>query len=192
LSAAGPERAPAGPLRLFFALWPTPEERRLLAQASAVAAASCGGRPIPAGNLHLTLAFLGNVEHSRLGELRALGHEFAPAPAFIRLASLQHWPRPQILCATAPDSAEAAVIAALAARLRRATLASGFAPDLKPFRPHVTVARQVVHAPAEQPMACVSWTCAAFALLASSAGSGGPTYSVIESYSLDSGENARK
>jgi 2'-5' RNA ligase len=194
-AAAGPG-TPA-PLRLFFALWPAAAEQQGLAQASAAAVAGSGGRPIPAANLHVTLAFLGNVDPARLPRLHALALELATEsglPALqLQFQTLEHWPRPQILCATAGSDVPASPASALATRLRQATLAGGFIPDLKPFRAHVTVARKVARAPAAlPPLARVTWSCHAFALVASTTGASGSAYSVLESYPLDRREKAHK
>jgi 2'-5' RNA ligase len=185
------------PLRLFFALWPAAAEQQGLAQASAAAVAGSGGRPIPADNLHVTLAFLGSVDPARLPRLHALALELAAQsglPALqLQFQTLEHWPRPQILCATAGTAMSASPAGALATRLRQATLAAGFTPDLKPFHAHVTVARKVARAPAAlPPLARVTWNCHAFALVASTTGASGSAYSVLESYPLDRRENAHK
>jgi 2'-5' RNA ligase len=55
--------------RLFFALWPSAEEQRALAQAAHKAARYSGGRATPEEKLHLTLVFLGSVPQRRLPEL---------------------------------------------------------------------------------------------------------------------------
>jgi hypothetical protein len=47
--------------RLFFALWPTDEERSALARWRDTLP-DLRGRLVPAGNLHMTLAFAGNVD----------------------------------------------------------------------------------------------------------------------------------
>jgi RNA 2',3'-cyclic 3'-phosphodiesterase len=186
-------------LRLFFALWPSAQEQQTMSRASAAGVAGSGGRPLPAGNLHVTLAFLGNVDSSRLLQLRGAVRRLGAAtgthhgPLQLQFESLEYWVRPQILCAPAvgalPGSCRAL---ALAAGIRQAALAAGFSPDLKPFRAHVTVARKVAAAPQVQPMARVTWSCDAFALIASRTGAAGSAYSVVESYALDRLENARK
>ena len=196
MSAAARHGTPAL-LRLFFALWPAAAEQHRLEQASAAGVAGSGGRPIPTGNLHVTLAFLGNVDTARLPRLHALALELAAhsgLPALqLQFQTLEYWPRPQILCATAGTAASASPAAALATRLRQATLAAGFSPDLKPFHAHVTVARKVASAPATlPPLARVTWNCHAFALVASTTGASGSAYSVLESYPLDRSENAHK
>jgi 2'-5' RNA ligase len=187
-------RAPAT-RRLFLALWPTPQEQEALAEASAAAVAASGARRIPVANLHLTLAFLGNVAQARLAELGALLRATArdtPPPAALHFTALEYWPRPQILCAIAPAVALSHGIGELAGRLRQVASAAGFAPDLKPFRAHVSVARKVAAAPAVQAMAHVSWKCAELALVASVTGAAGSVYSVVESSTLDGAEKARK
>jgi RNA 2',3'-cyclic 3'-phosphodiesterase len=196
VSPDAPQGTPAL-LRLFFALWPAAGEQQALAQASAACVAGSGGRPLPAAHLHVTLAFLGNVDSARLARLRALALELAShseaAPLQLQFQILEYWPRAQILCATAGTADSAAPAGALAARIRQATLAAGFTPDLKPFHAHVTVAHKVARAPAAlPPLARVTWNCHAFALVASTTGACGSAYSVLESYPLDRSENAHK
>jgi 2'-5' RNA ligase len=194
LSTGTPDGAPSGSLRLFFALWPTAGEQQAMIASAMSAAAASGGRPIPAGNLHVTLAFLGSVGRARLDSLCAVAREqVRGAPVRLCFQTLQHWARPQILCATAdPAAVEASGAAALATRLREATLAAGFSPDLKPFHAHVTVARKVARAPAEQSMTPVSWNCTGFALVMSTTVPGGSVYSALETYPLDGSEKAHK
>lgn len=180
--------------RLFFALWPDETQRQRLAQATAGAAGMSGGRLVPAESLHVTLAFLGSVPERRIPELHSLAREVAKAfaqdarPPPLRFDRMAHWAGARILCALAADEARAL---ALAAALKDASAASGFSPDLKPFHPHVTVARKVVRASAPQALHPVLWRCDAFTLLDSRTEAAGPVYSVIESYPLFKTENAR-
>ena len=184
--------------RLFFALAPDAPGREALWRAASAGVAACGGRRIPPENLHLTLAFLGDVANERLALLQQLAAaaaaRFSGAVALtLHLAWLEHWPRPQILCARAgEDSADAPRVFALAQALRVASSAAGFAPDLKPFHAHVTVARKVARAADDRPLTPVAWQCAQFALLASRTTAEGSVYSVVESYPLVKPENARK
>lgn len=173
--------------RLFFALWPDEAERRALRDATAEAASASGGRAVPAGSLHVTLAFLGSVPTRRIPELHALARKVTQGftdkarPPPLAFEALEHWVRPKILCALAADEARAQ---ALAAALKEASTAAGFSPDLKPFRAHVTVARKIVHARAPQVLSAVRWRCDAVALVDSRTEATGPVYSVIESYAL--------
>jgi len=187
-----PPRAPAR--RLFFALWATAEERRALSAAAAAAVGSSGGRAVPQANLHVTLAFLGQVPAARTTELAALAHRvgtngaLAGTPLLLQFERLAYWHAPQILVALSTAGAAAA---ALAAALQREASAAGFLPDLKPFRAHVTVARKVTHAAASTPLPSVSWKCAEFVLVESRTVATGSVYSVLESYLLGKREKLR-
>lgn len=185
-SAAEPERQgrPEPTQRLFFALWPPEELRAAFARATRKAAGACGGRPVPVATLHITLAFLGSVPERRIAELGSLARQVAAELPRIELTfdRLEHWAKPQLLCATA--SVESPHATALSGALRAASEQRGFRPDLKPFRAHVTVARKVLH-PTRHDMPPVTWTAAGFALVSSRTDPAGPAYSVIESYALD-------
>lgn len=182
--------------RVFFALWPSAEERHALARATHPAAAASGGRPVAEASLHATLAFLGSVPAVRLGELDALAQqvagEFAAAttrPPPWRFETLAHWARARVLVALAREEPRAQ---ALAARLKELSAAAGFRPDLKLFQAHVTVARKVEHAGAATPrLRPVEWRCDAFALIDSRTEAAGPVYSVVESYPLVKAEGTR-
>jgi RNA 2',3'-cyclic 3'-phosphodiesterase len=179
--------------RLFFALWPDEEGREALAQATAKTVRHSGGRGVPPGNLHVTLAFLGSVLQRRVLEVKQLGTRAAAdcpqrRPLELRFESLAHWPRQQLLCAVAAD--ENPMASALSAVLKDAAAGAGFAPDLKPFRTHVTLARKVSHAPRECTLREILWRFDSFALVDSRTESRGPIYSVLESYPLVKAESA--
>ena len=196
--AHGPRLSPAPSeptRRLFFALWPHEKQRQGLARATAKAARRCGGRPVPAANLHVTLAFLGSVPRPRVEALKAIAQRAAEAfsqdvPLVLRFSALVHWPRQQILCALGAQ--EPPLAQALSDALKDAAAAAGFTPDLKPFHAHVTVARKVAHAPPRRVLHPLLWRCDSFALVDSRTEAGGPIYSVIESYPLVKAEKAHE
>jgi RNA 2',3'-cyclic 3'-phosphodiesterase len=177
--------------RLFFALWPTAAmQESLLAAASAATGSLASGRPVPRENLHQTVAFLGSVPESSLAKVEAIARSFPRPPALgaplaLTFDRLEYWARAELLCAAAHPSPSAA--GALAEALKQALLAAGFAPDLKPFRPHVTLARQVKRRPRECALAEVTWTFSEFALVESRSGPAGSLYSVVASWPLDEG-----
>jgi len=155
-----------GTRRVFFALWPSDAERRALAAATQAQIEAAAGRAVPLADLHVTLAFLGDVAAARLGELAGLGQQVAvswqgPIPIELSFERLACWRRPQILCVLERAPGESAAL--LAGALKRAALAAGFAPDLKPFRAHVTVGRKLAHAPSALALQPVLWRFDAFA-----------------------------
>lgn len=173
--------------RLFFALWPDAGQQAALALAAREAIQSVEGRAVPAGNLHLTLAFLGSVPERRIPELAALARSLRgvpdhEAPLRFSFAHLEHWRRAQVLCAT-PEVTSAGAVA-LAEALQAALVAASFAPDLKPFRTHVTLARKVRHASQQLGMRPVSWSFSSFALVESRTQIDGVLYSALDSWEL--------
>lgn len=185
--------------RVFFALWPDEAQRAALMRATAKAVRACGGRPVAAANLHVTLCFVGSVPVMRVAELGAVARQVATsrstpaAPVTLDFQHLEHWARPQLLCAlaAAPESAQTPAAPDLARALGDAAQAAGFSPDLKPFRAHVTLARKVVKAHPEDRIRPVRWEFTAFALIESRTLAAGPVYSVVESYALVKAQKVR-
>jgi 2'-5' RNA ligase len=105
---------------------------------------------------------------------------------------IEHWKKPQIVCATAGEESPGAVatIDSLAERLKREAVSAGFAPDLRPFRAHVTVARKVARTTRSLDMHSVRWSCSEFALVESRTEAAGAVYSVVESWPLVRTRNA--
>ncbi len=142
-------KAPA--LRLFFALWPDDQLREALRQATRKAVRASGGRPVPARNLHVTLAFLGSVAETDRASVEAAAAAVSePAFAFA-LDRLKVWPRANTLV-LAPGSAGEG-LARLHSTLWSGLGEIGYPRETRPFRPHVTLARKVA-TPGEMPSRC--------------------------------------
>jgi 2'-5' RNA ligase len=184
---------PARTRRVFFALWPGEREQEELAHCVAGALAPGGGRLLPARNLHATLAFLGAVHEERLEELATLArlcaHSWTQTAPRLTFQRLEHWGRVDILVVTGEDEGERAAL--LASSLKDAGVRGGFAPDLKPFRAHVTVARKVTRAPPERALPELAWQFTSFALIESETRPSGSVYSVRESFVLGKREKVR-
>jgi 2'-5' RNA ligase len=155
----------------------------------AAQAADGGVRRVPPANFHLTLAFLGSVPVSRLAEVKEVAAQCArlpnpsELPIDLVLDCIERWRRPQVIVACASETPPAAV--ALAEALKRSLIAQGFAPDLKPFRAHATVARKVRRVTRELPFEPVRWTFDSLHLIESKTSPAGSTYSTHEKWVLD-------
>ncbi len=175
--------------RLFFALWPDTAMQAALEGATRAIVQASDGRAVPAANFHLTLAFLGSVPESRIEAVRAVAAQLAGTfhlrdePIDLALDHAEHWRKSEILCAVA--SATPPIAVSLAEQLKRALLAAGFAPDLKPFRAHATFARKVRRVTCELDMFPVRWTFRDFRLIESRTDAAGSIYSAREIWVLD-------
>jgi 2'-5' RNA ligase len=172
--------APAPTRRLFFALWPDDATRDALSQATRRLARHCGGKPVPAGNLHITLAFLGHLPEERFEDVRRAGVGLVAERLTLRLDRFGYFAAPQVLWFGA---AEVPVgLTALADALRRRLAAGELPSDPRPFHAHLTIARKV-RAPPELPRPRpVEWLLTGFALVESQTLPEGARYRVVAEY----------
>jgi 2'-5' RNA ligase len=134
-------------LRLFYALWPSDRLRAALARAVAPAILAIDGIPVPPGNLHVTLAFLGPVPGSRFASLVQVGGREAWPAVELAFERVEYWARPKVAVAVAarvPPEGQAIVDS-----LWRGLAPLGFEPEARPWRPHMTLVRKVRRPPAE-------------------------------------------
>lgn len=168
--------------RLFFASWPDATTRDATHHATRKAVRQSGGRPVATANLHLTLAFLGSVGADRHQAVCAMAGGLAAAGFEVVFDRVEVWSRPKVVVATASDPPPAA--AALAARLWAGLVPLGFEPDLRPYRPHLTLARKVSRAAGELAMKPVPWPVRELALVESVTDPAGARYTVLERWPL--------
>lgn len=181
--------AKAKSARVFFALFP---DQRCASRLSAIAddcAARLGGNAMPKESLHLTLAFVGEVNEDRLPALMTLADTVAqsmtdapadaPASRAIRLDHLDCWPNKRILWAGSnclPHHTDA-----LAKHLVESLVAASFLLARPSFVAHVTLVRQLQRLPQADDVdrlknAPLRWTYRDFALMRSSPGAKRPAY----------------
>lgn len=135
------ERLKSPRMRLFVALDLPEQVRAAIAAWSGGALADPALRPVPEDSLHVTLAFLGYLgekEVPRLGGI--LERSTGPAP-LLELGQPVQRPergRPRLFALPADSPGAVALQAELQERLVEARL---YAPEKRPFWPHVTVAR---------------------------------------------------
>jgi 2'-5' RNA ligase len=131
-----------GRIRLFAALELPPEAIAGLEDFRDRAADPELWRPLPAESLHVTLAFLGATDPALVEPLgAALTAAAGPAPRLRPAGALLLPPRrARVLCAALDDLDRE--LAQVQARVSEGLAATGaYAPEARPFRPHVTVAR---------------------------------------------------
>ena len=168
--------------RLFFALWPKDEVRAGTASATREVVAASGGRPVPTANLHITLAFLGEVAPAQLAAASAIGAQVEGRCFELTLDQIETFPGARVLCLTASRVPEAA--ASLAERLRFKLLESNLKLSDQKFRPHVTLARDVPKLQRPAPFPPLQWPVSEFVLVESQRGRGGSAYEVLERWAL--------
>jgi RNA 2',3'-cyclic 3'-phosphodiesterase len=167
--------------RVFFAAWPSPEVQRALGDIARQAQEECGGRAVPAHNVHLTLVFIGDIPHDRVAELETLGAAVT-APRFdLVVDRLDYWRHNRILWAGAGECPQA--LRTLVERLQEPVAAAGFRIERRPYVPHVTLRRDSRGGPANTRIR-VDWPVTEFALVESAQRERGRVYEVLRRWAL--------
>lgn len=148
----------------------------------------------PLSNLHVTTKFVGEWPEERVEELKsALAAVARPAPLQLGLRGLGWFPNPhspRVLYVAVRAGEE---LEALARATGAACAALGIAPETKPFRPHLTLARIREPRPLadlQQAIAALpsddfgGWTAEAHHLYESRRAPGGSIYTKLASYSF--------
>jgi 2'-5' RNA ligase len=166
-------------VRLFFALWPPAETALALARWAATVHEDCGGKLTPVPNIHLTLAFLGEGDAAKAtraaGRVKGGRHALSIDNARYVKKNQMLWVGP---AAVPPE------LATLAADLRRALQAAGFALEERPFAAHVTLIRKTRLPKSIPPLPRVAWPVQEFVLVRSRTSPQGPTYEPLERFPL--------
>ena len=156
-----------GRVRLFTAIWPDPAARAQLAALRDAWSWTPTARPVADANLHATLHFIGAFPGDSLAELGAALATVPVEPVRLRPTGSEVF-RGGI--AVALLDAEPSLLA-LHARVGEVLAGFGVALEGRPYRPHVTLARQAggSRSPARSP--ALAWHADGFALVRSLGGS---------------------
>ncbi len=125
--------------RCFVAVWPDAAARAQLdALRTSQAQRWPAARPVPLANLHLTLAFIGQLPPARVRALQPAIDQIAVGPFEWTLDRLGVFREARVLWI---GGAPATALEQLAARVRSLLDAEAVRYDPKPFVPHVTLLR---------------------------------------------------
>src|SRR5690349_4589195 len=151
--------------RLFFAAWPTQEIQQALGKLAHGLERECGGRSLPARNIHLTLVFLGDVARDRLPRLEAMAAPISTPPFDLSVNHVDYWRHNRIVWAGVERCPQALQL--LVSRLEQSLAAEGFRLDGRPYLPHITLLRDARRAPSVAAMRAVAWPVRRYALVES-------------------------
>lgn len=135
--------------RLFFAIeMPAPIQRQIV-RWRADHFATEAGRPVAAANLHLTLAFLGDVSPEKQQALAAMAGRIRQPGFTLTLDDAGQWLRSRVVWLGTRQPPRG--LLQLANMLRAQAARSGCYQSPQPFHPHITLLRDASHAVAIPP-----------------------------------------
>jgi 2'-5' RNA ligase len=178
-----PGETPSKYERLFFALWPEAALREQIVGCSKPIVQAARGRAVTTENLHITLAFLGNVDVSQRACIEEMAGAIDCPPFDVTLDHSGHWSRSRVLCLMPADSP--APLSQLAEALQSGASACGLSlDDSRAYRPHLTLMRKVAFAPEVSVVEPIHWSVSGFALLRSVPVPQGVRYDVLREWPL--------
>jgi len=169
-------------LRVFVALVPPPALSAALGALAREVARRAHGRPVPADNLHLTLAFIGAWPAAQLASLLAAGAAVDSEAMRITLDTQGGFRRAGIAWIGA--SSPLPSLDALAKSFAPLLIANGVAHDEPRFHPHVTLARRCRGPYLHEAAGPYVWDVDSFALMRSETGTEGARYTRLASWPL--------
>jgi 2'-5' RNA ligase len=168
---------------VFFALWPQANIQRKLHAIAKEYQARCDARVMRTDTLHMTLQFIGNINHSQLPKLISAADKLSAVPPFrLELNTLSFWKHNHIGYATL--SASEPALETLAATLQHELAKVGFIADSAKFSPHVTLLRNVEHILAPQNFMPVTWQVNSFVLVESVTANQKTEYRILREWPL--------
>ena len=167
-------------MRLFFALWPDAQAAAALAAMARELALRCGGKPVPQDKIHLTLVFLGDLDEDRLEDAMRAPSGLELAGFGVTLDQVGSFAGARVGWAGCRQPAPG--LAGLQSGLARRLAERGFAPDERPYTPHVTLARKIARPIPRSPVPEIGWRARELALVRSDLGKG--SYTTLAGWDL--------
>lgn len=168
--------------RLFFAAWPSPGVQQALHAIALRVRRECGGRAVAQRNIHLTLAFLGNVERTRVHQIETVAAGISAPRCDLVVERLEYWRHNRILWAGVERCPDA--MRGLVERLSAGLRAIGFKLEDRPYAPHITLLRNARGGPAVPAVPAIAWPVDDIALIESVPRDDGRTYVVLRRWPL--------
>jgi 2'-5' RNA ligase len=162
-------------MRCFIAAWPTNDTRAALYRLAVELKDRVErGRPMQARNIHLTLAFIGELDAAKSTDLARACRKLSSDIFEWSIDTVGSFARARVVWAGGPVGQP---LADTVARARNLLDSVGIAYDRRPFVPHVTLFRDVRHFEAggrvEPPL---RWATEHIALYAADRDAHGPLY----------------
>ena len=126
--------------RIFFALWPSEEQRQKIDSTVKPFRSKLAGTWTDRDNWHVTLVFIGAFLEDDISALQAAANNIACPSIDVKFERIFYWKRPKIICLF--SSYVPSELLSLVRSVESAAETFGFKPESRPFRAHMTVARK--------------------------------------------------
>ncbi|MGB8599192.1 MAG: RNA 2',3'-cyclic phosphodiesterase [Burkholderiales bacterium] len=166
--------------RVFFALWPDKALQFRLAEIASSLQPQCGGKPVPAHNIHCTLVFIGETDQENIPRLIDAANSIRPESFSLQLSKVGAFRNSKVVW-IAPVLIQPQ-LTLLVNDLQNALWQAGFRFDNKPFVPHITLMRKAGWLEQAALGEFIDWQVKGFALVQSQAETRGMQYEVLNRF----------
>ena len=168
--------------RLYFALWPDDGIRLQLARYRLHLAREANGRGVIPVTLHMTLAFLGDVDTKQIPAIEKIGSRLVAPPFNYTVNTAGCFPKARVAWLSAKEAPWH--LFELQKNLATLLVTAEVGHDKRAFRPHITVARDIETPFEERAIPPVKWPVNQFCLVGARSGPAGPAYEVLGGWTL--------
>lgn len=174
--------------RYFFALWPNLTLAKRLQQLILSLPHSFSKSIVHLEDIHLTLAYVGNVSLEALERIKQYASRIEIEPFEVIINELNHWPKARScwLGLNHPP----ATLYALAYQLELCKIASGCLPEKKAYIPHLTMVKKTDTSLSAINIDYTPWDIKEFVLARSYPNKTSPSYDIVARWPLTN-ENKR-
>lgn len=161
-------------------MWPPRETAAALHVWATAAQRASGGRVTRLETIHLTLAFLGDVDEGlvpSLKDFKVKGEKHA-----LPIEQARYWRHNRIIWVGPKDLSASFVV--LSGNLRKKLKENEFRIEARPFAAHITLIRKARDPGPLPPLPAVEWPVEEFVLVRSQLSSEGSRYDVLQRYPL--------
>ena len=168
--------------RLYFALWPDDGIRLQLSRYRLQLAREGNGRAVFPVTLHMTLAFLGDVDETLIPAIEKIADKLQAAPFNYAVNVAGCFPKAAVAWLGAKETPWH--LFELQKNLQSLLAAAKLGHDTRTFRPHITVVRDIKTPFADRAIAPIRWPIDHFSLVSALIGPTGPKYEVLNNWRL--------
>ena len=168
--------------RLFFALWPSTHLQQQWAEMARTLLFATEGRLVPSSNLHLTLAFLGNVSAEQRDCAEAVASDLRMCRFSLLMEQVGYWHRSHVVWLGARRTPVR--LRSLAQQLSAGLVRCGFEVEKRDYKAHMTLMRKVFHGPERAVFDPIEWDVDRFVLVESQLTPRGAHYRIVGEWFL--------
>lgn len=166
--------------RLFLAFWPAKSEQQRFHALAQLHRPTDNRRPLAVHKLHMTLSFLGSVDAETERCVCGMAESLVWQPIEMQFNRLGWFAHPKVLWAGCSDVPPE--LKDLAATIQAGVTRCGIESELRPFQPHITLARKVAQAPVQTVVETLTCLFDELCLVQSRSGDNGVSYSTLKKW----------